>query len=126
MKHILRSFFALSFFVLVLQGCYYDKADKLYTVSSITCDTTNITYSTVIKPIIQQNCSIPGCHDASQSGGYDFTTYDGLKNALDRGRVIGSINHLSGYIAMPQTGSKLSSCDINKITIWVNNGYMNN
>ena len=117
----------LSVLVLILQGCYYDKADKLYPASGISCDTSNITYSTTIKGILQANCAISGCHDASsQAGGYDYTTYAGFVVTIQSNRLLGAINHLNGYFAMPETGSKLSDCDISKITAWVNNGYPNN
>lgn len=93
----------------------------------VTCDTTNMTYSGSINPIIQQNCAISGCHtNATQAGGYSYETYTGLKAAVTNGRLLGAINHQAGYVAMPQSAAKLSDCDIAKITEWVAIGAPNN
>jgi hypothetical protein len=111
--------------VLIFQGCYYDKASQLYPAPY--CDTTSITFSGTITPIFSSNC-ISGCHDAAtQAGGYDFSTYAGIKASIvPSNRLIGAINQQNGYYAMPQSGGKLSSCDIDKINAWVDQGYPNN
>lgn len=123
----LKGLFTLSFLVIVLGSCYYDKADKLYPASTGGCDTTNVTYALTVKPIIVQNCATSGCHDAgSQSGGYNFTNYADLKTAVESGRLIGDIYQQVGFNPMPKTGAKLSNCDLSKISVWVNNGALNN
>jgi hypothetical protein len=124
MKYLL----ALSLLVFGLQACYNDKADQLYGVKTSTgCDTSSVTYSGTIKAIMDQNCSISGCHDATtQANGYNFSTYSGLATSIQLNRLLGAINQENGYFAMPQSGGKLASCDIDKITAWVHNGYPNN
>ncbi|MGN6569774.1 MAG: hypothetical protein ACTHJ0_17565 [Flavipsychrobacter sp.] len=115
-----------------LGSCYNDKADQLYVTpynggNSGTCDTTNVTYSGTIAPIFSQNCNVSGCHDAAtKAGGYDYSNYNGVVASITSNRLLGAINHASGYFPMPQNTAKLSSCDINKITAWVNKGYQNN
>ena len=115
--------------ILWLGGCYNDKADQLYVTPyncSTICDTSNVTFKGSIAPILSQNCSISGCHDAStKGGGYDYSSYNGVVTTITSGRLLGAINHASGYFPMPQNTAKLSSCDINKITAWVNKGYPN-
>lgn len=87
------------------------------------CDTSSVTFSASIKPIIQNKCQ--GCHSGSNpSGGYDFTTHAGV--AAVKTKLFGAVNHLSGYIAMPQGGNKLPACDIRKIKLWVDAGALNN
>ena len=120
--------------LLALAGCYYDKADQLYpdpnnnpSTGGNTCDTTAMSYASVIKPIIKQYCTDPNCHSGSGTvGSYNLTTYAGLKQSIDNMRLLGAINHSSGYIAMPQGLPKLSECNINKITAWVNQGALDN
>lgn len=114
--------------VLSMQACYNDKADKLYGVKTTsTCDTSNVSYATIIAPIMQQNCTTSGCHDAvTQSGGYNFTVHSGLVTAIVNNRLIGCIRHEAGYNAMPNNGGKLADCDISKIVAWVNAGFPNN
>lgn len=127
MKSIIKSVIALSLFILVFEGCYYDKADKLYPVASTGCDTSNATFSLTVAPILTQNCAIASCHDAaSQAGGYNFTVYADVKTAVESGMFIGDIYQQSGFNPMPKQGSKLSSCDLSKISAWVNAGTLNN
>lgn len=89
------------------------------------CDTTNVTYLTTIKPIISNKCQ--GCHSSSSAGGgYDFSTYAGIKARVDDGRLWGSVNYVPGYSAMPKNGIKLSTCELAKIKKWIDAGAPNN
>lgn len=85
------------------------------------CDLSNITYDNSIKSIIANNCL--GCHSAtSKFGGIDLTNKTNCKNVINNGRLIPSIEHKTGYSAMP-LGGKLSQCDIDKIKTWSNEGF---
>jgi uncharacterized membrane protein len=89
------------------------------------CDTTNVKYSTHIKPLIQNSCQ--GCHSgASPGGGIELATYAGVKAIADNGQFIGAISHLTGYSAMPKNGNKLSDCQIKMVNIWINQGAPEN
>lgn len=89
------------------------------------CDTLNFSYSNRVKPLIDTWCI--GCHSASnQSGGYDMSSYSGLVVSITDNRLLGSLKHSAGFIAMPQNTQGLSSCDINAIEKWINAGYPNN
>ena len=120
--------------VILLAGCYYDKADQLYPDPSNNpgtggnlCDTTAMSFTNDIKPIMMQYCGLAGCHDAATpSFGYDLTIYAGVKMANDADRLIGVINHQSGFQPMPKGMPKLNECNINKITAWVNQGALDN
>ncbi len=106
---------------------------KLQQLSSVpagsvdTC-TTGVKYAQHIVPIINTNCAIPTCH--VPSGFMDYSTYTTLKNYLDGGKsaYFNSRIKVGGgmppsYSAGPQT---LSTCDIAKLTSWVNAGYPQN
>ncbi len=89
------------------------------------CDTTNVTFNAVIKPIMQNKCQ--GCHQGtSPGGGVNLSTYLGVQGSAIDGSLMGSIQHLSGWSAMPKNTTKLPDCDIAKIRIWVNAGAPNN
>ena len=108
--------------ILVLSGCYFDKEDQLYPMSTTGCDTTNVTYTATIKPILDNSCAISGCLDAqTKSFGHDLSSYNGSV-ASSQGRLLGAINQQNGFIAMPKGMAKLSDCDISKITAWINAG----
>jgi len=64
------------------------------------CDTTNVKYSTHIKPLIQNSCQ--GCHSgAAPGGGIDLSTYAGVKAIADNGMFVGTISNLPGYRPVP-------------------------
>ncbi|MCX6296675.1 MAG: hypothetical protein NTX97_11535 [Bacteroidetes bacterium] len=89
------------------------------------CDTSSYTYSGRIKPLITTWCV--GCHNAgSPGGGYDLSTYSGLVTSIVSNRLLGTLNNSAGFSAMPKGSSKLSDCDINAVTKWINVGYPNN
>lgn len=89
------------------------------------CDTTNVTFSAVIKPIIQNKCQ--GCHQGtSPGGGVNLSTYLGVQGSAIDGSLMGTIQHLAGWSAMPKNTTRLPDCDIAKIRIWVDAGAPNN
>ncbi len=115
--------------LLVMAGCYNDKADQLYVAPlTNTCDTSAVSYAKDIAPIFTTSCNIAGgCHDVAgkATSGYDFTTYAGIQ-PIASALLLNDINWATGYNAMPKNLAKLSSCSINKITAWVNKGAKNN
>jgi cytochrome c553 len=89
------------------------------------CDTTNITFSAGIQPMMQQNCV--GCHSASlASGGVNLSTHAGVAAAARNNRLVGAMKHQSGFVAMPQGAAKLSDCKIKQVEKWVQAGALNN
>ncbi|MES2701461.1 MAG: hypothetical protein V4649_02425 [Bacteroidota bacterium] len=118
---------------LIFAGCYNDKYDKLYpttTGSADPCDTANATvsYAATISGIMSAKCATTGCHDAgTNGGGYTLSTYTGVRNAaIVTNRLLGAIQHVTGYSQMPQGQAKLPACEIAQITKWVNQGAPNN
>lgn len=89
------------------------------------CDTSAYTYNARIKPLITTWCV--GCHSgASAGGGYDFTSYTGIAGSAANGSLVGSVNHVAGFSAMPKNAQKLTDCDVNAITKWVAVGFPEN
>lgn len=113
------------FSLLLLSACYYDKADIVYPPPTA-CDTTAVKYSTTLVPIFSRSCY--SCHSgtAASGGGIKLDSYSSVLLQVTKGRLIGSISHLSGYSAMPQGNAKLPDCEISKISAWVNAGAPNN
>ncbi len=115
----------------LFSSCYNDKGDKLYPAPIIitnSCDTTTITYAHDIAPIINTYCN--NCHNTGGSGaGFgDFSTCSGVQTVANNGSLLTDINFTptSRHQSMPQGGTKLSDCNINKITRWVHLGAQNN
>jgi len=125
-KHKSRILFILfiAFAGWTLSSCYYDNVEELYP-NPPTCDTTNITYSGTVAPVMAAYCN--SCHSTtSASGGIITDNYNDLKSAVDGGRFWGAINHEPGYSSMPQGGEKLNECTLTKIDIWILDGAPNN
>lgn len=101
--------------LLLLPGCYYDNEEELYPNSF--CDTTNITWSGAIQPLVQSSCAIPGCHvPGAQSP--DLSTYTGVQ--ANAAAVKGVVADGSPFY-MPPSG-KLPACDQQKVRTWVDAG----
>jgi hypothetical protein len=120
---LLFSAFLLTF---SLSSCYYDNEEDLYPGGN-SCDTSNVTYSNSVAPVFANangaNCN--SCHSSSNPSGNIVTdNYASVKANISR--IRGAINHQSGYSQMPQNGSKLSTCELTKIDIWINQGMPNN
>jgi hypothetical protein len=107
-------------------SCYYDNEEALYPTLSSSCDTTNVTFSGTIVPILSDNCY--SCHSnstaASSGNNIRLENYaDVASNAI---RVQGSINHTGSYSPMPKNGGMIKACSITQFDIWIKNGMPNN
>jgi len=89
------------------------------------CDTNNVTYSLMIKPIMDNNCM--GCHSGTApAGGISITNYSQVKTLAANGKLMGTIEHKGGYSPMPKNLAKLSDCNIAQLKIWIKDGMQNN
>jgi hypothetical protein len=89
------------------------------------CDTVNMKYTSNVLPIISSKCY--GCHgNGAINGGVELDSYSKLLVQVNNGKLIGVISHAPGFKQMPQGGTKLSDCDINKIKSWISRGAQNN
>jgi hypothetical protein len=81
------------------------------------------TYTANIKPIIDASCAFSGCHNAaSKASGIDLSTYDMVKTHSMHNTFMGSMQHLSGYDAMPKGTNKLADSILQKMSCWIANG----
>jgi len=103
-----------------MTGCYYDKEEELYPFAS--CDTSAVTWSGTISPMLLTNCAISGCHVAGGTGPGDLTAYTNVKTAVDNGRLR---QEVVVRRTMPPSGS-MSPCDREKIDTWIKNGAPEN
>lgn len=110
--------------LLLLSACYKNSLEELENPNG--CDTRNISYARDIRPLISMSCNMSGCHDAGTTTTFSLATYERLRAESVNGVLIKSINHEPGVEAMPKAVSKLSDCNIQKITAWVAAGAPNN
>ncbi len=113
-----------------MHSCYYDDEETLYTAGSNPCDTTNVTYSGTVVPILNANCL--GCHSgADPSGNISLDSYGAVRaygqiSAGQPGSLYGAITHNPTNFFMPKTGGQLPDCDIKKIKAWIDAGMPEN
>lgn len=91
------------------------------------CDPNDSSYSNNVKDLLDASCAYSGCHDADgiSENGRSMHTYEAAVAAftIDESRVIGAINHSAGFSNMPKGTDKLSDCNIEKLTNWIDAGY---
>ena len=114
----------------ILAGCYYDNEEELYPEQGNDCDTTNVTYSGTVYPVISSNCT--SCHSGSTPQGNvlleDYTSISAAAAipAGQYGSLYGAISHDPGNSPMPKNGTQLSDCKIRQIKVWIDAGRPDN
>lgn len=113
-------------FLIFFMSCYYDSQEALYPYYSSSCDTTNVTYSGTVVPILRNNCY--SCH--SNASAASFGANIKIENYADltaqMPTVVTAINHNGSISPMPKNSSKLNTCLLTQIDIWVRKGMLNN
>ena len=107
-----------------LAGCYYDNEEELYPTTN--CDTSDMSYSSNILPILQ-NYSCISCHsNANPQGSVDLEGYNDVTTWVNNEKLLKSIQHAPDASNMPKSQAKMAECDINIIEAWITNGAPNN
>jgi hypothetical protein len=110
-------------FVLYLSGCAKESADRLS--AGETCDTTGVSYSKQILPILEDNCYT--CHQgATASSGIDLSNFATLQTHVVNGDLVSAVTHTGSVTPMPYELPMLPSCEVNTIVAWVHQGALNN
>ena len=113
-------------------NCYFDNLQELHPELLLNneCDTVSImSYQTHIRPIMTNSCGANNtCHDAqAANGGVQLETYEGVKSAVDNGKLMGSILWDGNAVQMPKDSpSKLRDCTISQLQKWIAAGAPNN
>lgn len=110
---------------ILIAGCYNDSEEYLYpTSNNTTCDTVNVGYAAVIKPIFDSYCNNSGCHNtASASSNIILDNYAKAKDGVQNKTVLCSIEW-TGCSQMPKSSpNKLDACYISQIKAWKNKNY---
>lgn len=127
-------------FLAVLSSCSKDSVEDLIIANTDTtsidpCDTIPVTWSGVIIPILQTNCSqnfnpsqSDGCHQSGAPFFGDFTIYQNVKDVVDNGNLAARV--LVSSPSMPPSYSQgptgLPPCDVKLIQRWIDDGAPEN
>ena len=125
MRSILKYLLPFTFIAMIITGCYYDNEEELYPGAANCTVPETSTFSGSVLPLLNNRCN--SCHGGvSPSGGIKLTTYTDVMKYVNNESLMGSINHLAGFSAMPKNAGKMSSCDIGTIQKWIDSGALNN
>ena len=87
------------------------------------CDSSGtVSFSTKIWPLINSGCT--GCHGYGKNT--QLTSYSDVKAQVDNGKLSGALNHKSGFLPMPQGGTKWTDCQLRMLDRWIADGAPNN
>lgn len=122
MNHLILGLFTATVFVIA--SCAKDKIVVTEPVLTPSDCPDTIFYDNQVRPIIEQNCSTSGCHDASASGGYQFTSHALVSQHADIMKK--AMKHEPGPSNMPLGQPKLNDSLIKQFECWIMQGALNN
>ena len=106
-----------------LIGDWIDQGAK-ETQCTTGCDPESFTFEKAIFPMMTTYCI--GCHnDNLSSGDINLKDYPAIKDIVDKGRLLGTARHDTGFSPMPP-GQKMSDCNISQLRKWIEDGAKNN
>lgn len=123
MKRLFISLASIAVFMFSFVSCYYDNEEALYPNLNSSCDTTNVTYSSTIEPILNNNCY--SCHSDANAAFGGNVHLQAATDVISMSSKIAVAIKRTGAFPMPPSG-KLSSCAISQFDIWVKKGTPNN
>ena len=118
------------FLVFMLDSCVSDKLPE--PVSTVDCETIAATYNGLIKPIIDNNCALSGCHVNGGGGPGVYTSYSGLSNYFNKNGLEKYVIDLKNdaNLGMPPNYSSgpqdLTTEELDIFKCWVKAGYPEN
>ena len=125
-KQAFLALFCLMVFATISHySCTKDAGRLPAALSQSLCDSLNVKFSTVIKPMMQANC-VTGCHDGSGTTGapLDLNSYAALKIFYDNGELKHRVFTLKD---MPQAPNPpLADSCLQQLQCWINDSLPNN
>ncbi len=107
-------------------SCYYDSEEYLYPQLNNNCDTTSVTFSGSVIPLLQDHCW--SCHANSNAAalGNNIRLEDYNDIKAESPFLLGAIRHEPPRSFMPKDAPMLSNCLIQQFAIWVDDGTPQN
>jgi hypothetical protein len=120
-KHLVYSIITF----MLLSACYFDNAEDIYQHFPKDCDVAELSFTQDIAPIINDNCL--GCHgNSNPSAGLSLTSYTAVKTVIDNGKLRDRINRQPSDGSVMPPGGPMSSCNVDKINAWIEQGALEN
>lgn len=114
--------FVLPLLALAINSCTKDRSPVI-PFNPYMDDT--VSYSTTIAPLIMQNCSTTGCHDAATAeNGYNLTSHANISASAEK--MYDAMRGLNGFTQMPYSADPLPDTSIYQFEAWIVQGKLNN
>lgn len=110
---------SIAFVLVLFSSCTWEKMGP------------EVCFETEVLPVFQSSCANSGCHNpVDQEDGYDFTTYEGIIEAIKPFKPLlspayRSISGNLGEAMPPAPYSKLSNTTVSLLKLWINQGAKN-
>ncbi len=118
-------FFILGLLIAVtFYSCKKETEENTESKNPSPTSTSTVSFQQNVLPIFNTHCNGSYCHGGGADG-KSFTTHSGAES-VPSSVLLGAINHNSGYSPMPKSQPKLMQNEIDTITIWINEGKLNN
>lgn len=93
-------------------------------LSCASCDTTSVTFSGHIQPLINNRCVT--CHSGGNaSGALQLTSHSQVVSAVENRNLMDAVHRLPGISAMPPSGA-LNDCELRMLALWIEANMPNN
>jgi hypothetical protein len=112
--------------LLFAYSCKDDDATPVTTQDQDVCDTLDVSYNSVVKAVIDNNCATDYCHGGAGAGNVFMANYTETKTVASQGRFLKAIKHQPGASPMPKDKAQLSDGEITILECWVQNGFKEN
>lgn len=97
-----------------------------FTARPAGCDSSEVSYTRQVRPIILNNCAFTGCHVAGGEGAYDYRTYAVLADRIRSGRLLQRLRlDPEDPMKMPED-FEMDPCDRYTLELWIQQGYPDN
>lgn len=88
------------------------------------CDSVNVSFANTLQPMLDLHCV--SCHTTGNTTGVFLNNYANVLISANNGSLYGSMNHESGFDAMPKNLPKLGICELTIVKNWIAEGAQNN
>ena len=128
----MKNFLVIAILFVCISGWFSCTKDVAQVPPPPTCDSTHISYTTTMVPIVTRYCAYSGCHAAPLgAAANDLSTYIGLHSemAIDSPGLNSILCRIQtntcGNDQMPKGGRPLSPAIIDTFKLWKAGGYCN-
>ena len=127
--NIFTRFFISLFFISALYSCTFQNEEDYF--GEPICDSTKINRDNLYVDYEDLTYIFTGicasCHNSETTlkPGIVMDTYEDVVKSINTGKVLPAIKHVGSY-KMPYNQAKLSDCEIQKITVWIEKGMPKN